>query len=327
MKFLALFLTTAVAALLAGTAGAADPAPTFSGCGKFVKDSPTDGTDVASDQANPDMKEAEIENAFLNAASAERQPDDREPHRRGPAAGAVDHLQRQLRRHRRPADLRARVPGLHRQRGLRVRPPGGAAEHHALRLRRPDHRRAVPRRARRRAGRDPAGGRRQARHDAQGHHRRGAGGPLDGRPRRDHPVADARPELLARHRRPRQRDGRPVRRRRHRRPARARPPRPRRRPRPPSPPARCRSSSPPRASRRPRRARPSRSSSRAPRRSPPSASASRRARRSTAPASWPSSAAPARSRSSSPRRSRRAPTPSTSPGPTAGAPAASARSS
>jgi hypothetical protein len=69
MKLLALFLATAVAALLAGTAGAADPTPTFSGCGKAAKDSPTDGTDVASDAANPDMAEAEIEGAFINAAA------------------------------------------------------------------------------------------------------------------------------------------------------------------------------------------------------------------------------------------------------------------
>ena len=50
---------------LGGPASAADPAPTFSGCGKFVKDSPSDATDTVAD---PAPKEVEIENAFVNAA-------------------------------------------------------------------------------------------------------------------------------------------------------------------------------------------------------------------------------------------------------------------
>ena len=60
MKVLALFLATAVAALLAGTAGAAPP--TYNNCGVFKKDGPADATDPAADPA-PD--ETEIENAWL----------------------------------------------------------------------------------------------------------------------------------------------------------------------------------------------------------------------------------------------------------------------
>src|SRR4051812_27244387 len=62
MKFLALFLTTALVAVLAGTAGAADPAPTFNGCGVFKKDSDKDATDTVADPA-PD--EVEIEAAWV----------------------------------------------------------------------------------------------------------------------------------------------------------------------------------------------------------------------------------------------------------------------
>jgi hypothetical protein len=47
-----------------GPAGAADPVPTFSGCGKFVKDSPNDAADQVAD---PAPKETEIEGAFVNA--------------------------------------------------------------------------------------------------------------------------------------------------------------------------------------------------------------------------------------------------------------------
>ena len=66
MKVLALFLATAVAALLAGAAGAA-PAPTYSGCGVEKKDPAGDGTDPASDAVQPDIPEADLVGAFVNA--------------------------------------------------------------------------------------------------------------------------------------------------------------------------------------------------------------------------------------------------------------------
>jgi len=50
-----------------GAAVAADPAPVFSGCGKAVKDLPTDASDTVSD---PAPREAEIEGAFVEAGAA-----------------------------------------------------------------------------------------------------------------------------------------------------------------------------------------------------------------------------------------------------------------
>jgi hypothetical protein len=70
MKLLALLLTTAVAALLAGTATAADPTPAYSGCGVFKKDAPGDagtGDPISSQSGAPD--EAEIEEAWVSADS------------------------------------------------------------------------------------------------------------------------------------------------------------------------------------------------------------------------------------------------------------------
>jgi hypothetical protein len=66
----ALLLTAtalAFAVAFGGPAGAADPTPTFSGCGKAVKDSNSDATDTVAD---PAPKETEIEGAFVNADSA-----------------------------------------------------------------------------------------------------------------------------------------------------------------------------------------------------------------------------------------------------------------
>src|SRR5947208_17121072 len=65
MRYIVLLTAAALASAvaIAGPAGAADPAPTFSGCGRFAKDSPSDATDTVADPA-PD--EVEIENAFVN---------------------------------------------------------------------------------------------------------------------------------------------------------------------------------------------------------------------------------------------------------------------
>src|SRR4051794_30794808 len=65
MKFLALFLTTAIAALLAGTATAADPTPTFNGCGSFKKDSDKDATDTVADNSGGAPDEVEIETGWV----------------------------------------------------------------------------------------------------------------------------------------------------------------------------------------------------------------------------------------------------------------------
>jgi hypothetical protein len=65
MRYLVTLVAASLAAIVAvaGPAGAADPAPTFSGCGKFAKDSPSDATDTVADPA-PD--EVEIENAWFD---------------------------------------------------------------------------------------------------------------------------------------------------------------------------------------------------------------------------------------------------------------------
>jgi hypothetical protein len=65
MRYFATLVAAALAAAVAvaGPAGAADPAPTFDGCGKAVKDSPSDGTSETG--GAPDQ--SEIEGAFLNA--------------------------------------------------------------------------------------------------------------------------------------------------------------------------------------------------------------------------------------------------------------------
>src|SRR3954452_21722762 len=56
----------ALAAALAGPAGAADPAPTFSGCGKFAKDSTSD----ASDTVAMHVDQTEIENAWVDTTAS-----------------------------------------------------------------------------------------------------------------------------------------------------------------------------------------------------------------------------------------------------------------
>jgi hypothetical protein len=59
--------TLASGVALGGPANAADPMPAFSGCGKSVKDSPSDATDQV---ASPAPRETEIEGAFVNAGDA-----------------------------------------------------------------------------------------------------------------------------------------------------------------------------------------------------------------------------------------------------------------
>src|SRR3954468_23976390 len=63
MRLLALLLTAAIAALVAGPAGAADPTPTFSGCGKAVKDPAGDATE----QAGTAPDQVALTGAFVNA--------------------------------------------------------------------------------------------------------------------------------------------------------------------------------------------------------------------------------------------------------------------
>src|SRR4051812_22754067 len=63
MRLLALLLTAALAALVAGPAGAADPTPTYSGCGKAVKDASGDATE----QAGTAPDQVDLTGAFVNA--------------------------------------------------------------------------------------------------------------------------------------------------------------------------------------------------------------------------------------------------------------------
>src|SRR4051794_36991861 len=69
MRYIVMLVAAVLAATvaLAGPAGAADPAPTFGGCGKAVKDSPTDGTSETG--AAPDQ--SEIEGAFVNTGAGD----------------------------------------------------------------------------------------------------------------------------------------------------------------------------------------------------------------------------------------------------------------